>query len=179
MKENHITQSVFTVSLIKKNEIKDTKQTKKQQTNPIEYHLAFLNSFFPDHAAEVYCGKMTALYLSWIQTVTKRVKQRLKSSNARSVFTQTNTTLQANIVLRSPWECFKNKSALYLWRAFILIRYDHLEFTFGNQNENMNITNSFFYNWLGREKKKTTTKHNTLPNRTIAIMERKKVEMES
>lgn len=66
-RESHfliITQSVFTVSLIKKNEIKDTKQTKKQQTNPIEYHLAFLNSFFPDHAAEVYCGKMTALYLS-------------------------------------------------------------------------------------------------------------------
>lgn len=42
--------------------IKQIKKTTK--TNPIEYYLVFLSSFFPDHAAEVYCGKRTVLYLS-------------------------------------------------------------------------------------------------------------------
>lgn len=76
---------------------------KPNKPNPIEYHLAFLNSFFPDHAAEVYCGKMTVLYLSWIQTVIQYLRQMLKFPNANNIFTQTNITLVTTIVLRKLW----------------------------------------------------------------------------
>lgn len=39
-------------------------KTDTNKPNATEYYLVFLSSFFPDHAAEVYCERMTVLYLS-------------------------------------------------------------------------------------------------------------------
>lgn len=70
-----IIKPFFTVQLIRRNSKaspsphpspppKKGKKEKKPNQKPPEYHLAFLNSFFPGHAAKVCCGETAVLYLS-------------------------------------------------------------------------------------------------------------------